>query len=157
AEERLDCSEINRDDVGRDFAMRLSMHPLSGSHVRRIDQAEIGAALVVEPVGHVLDPVSPLDFEVFAVRLGDAFGGHAGHVVAIHKDWHEGLLLPFARAARDIWSDVRFRGSHPGHWRAQAGIAAPNGEAAAWSAAASPLGAVDHSTTRVGLRATGRD
>src|SRR5438067_875158 len=93
--------------------MRLAMHPLSGSRVRRIDEAEIGAALVVEPIGHVLDPVSLLDFEVFAVRLGDAFGGHAGHVVAIHKDWHESLLLPFACAAQEIWSDVLVRCSQP--------------------------------------------
>ena len=60
------------------------MNPLGGGGVGRIDQAEIGAACVVEPVGHVLNPVSLLDFEVLpmiwasgvvvAVRKGGAFG-----------------------------------------------------------------------------------
>src|SRR5947207_15810921 len=35
------------------------------------------------------------------------------HVVAIHKDWHESLLLPFACAAQDVWSDVLVRCSQP--------------------------------------------
>ena len=137
--------------------MRLAVNALGGRRIGCLNQAEIGAAIAIEPVSHVFDAVLVLDVEVLVVRRCNVLGGHAAHVVAIHKDWHEGLLLPFARATKDIWSDVLVRGSHPDHWRAQAAVADANGEAAACFAAASLLEAVDHSTTRVGLRATGRD
>ncbi len=150
-EERLHRGEIDRDNVGRDFAMRLAVHPLGSCGVGRVDQAEIGTALLVEPVGHVLDPVSVLDFEILAMRLSDAFGGQAVHVVTIHEDRHGGLHLPVALEGQALIGCCGSRWASPRSHRRR------KGRGGRGSAAASPLGAVDHSTTRVGLRATGRD
>ena len=100
AEERLDRGEIDRNDVGGDFAMRFAVDVRRRRRVGRIDQAEAGAAVRVKPIGHVFDPVFVLNLEVLAMRFGDILGRHIAHVVAVHENRHGGahsLLI------RGIW------------------------------------------------------
>ena len=68
--------------------MRFAMDALGGRGVRRVDEAEGGAAVLVEPIGHVFDAVSVLNVDVPAMRLGDLVSLHAAHVVAVHVDRH---------------------------------------------------------------------
>jgi hypothetical protein len=82
--------------------MRFAMDPLGGGRIRRVYQAEAGAAPVIEPVRHVSDVVFVLDFEVFAVRFGNALGGHITHVVAIHEDRHSGPPGPPTDASQGV-------------------------------------------------------
>jgi hypothetical protein len=46
------------------------MDSLGGGGVRGMDEAEGGAIVLVEPIGHVFYAVSILDVHVPAVRLG---------------------------------------------------------------------------------------
>ena len=56
AEERLDSGKINRNDGVGDFTMGLTMDPLGGRGVRRMDEAEGGAILLIEPIGLYFTP-----------------------------------------------------------------------------------------------------
>ena len=88
AEERLDRGKIDRNDGVGDFAMRFAMDSLGGGGVRRMDEAEGGAVVLVEPIGHVFDAVSILNVDIPAMRLGDIVRLHAAHVMAVHVDRH---------------------------------------------------------------------
>src|SRR5580698_7124105 len=66
-----------------DRAMRLAMDLLCGRGVRRMDEAEGGAVVLVEPIGHVFYAVSVLNVDVPAVRLGDVVRLQAAQVVAV--------------------------------------------------------------------------
>ena len=88
AEERLDGGKIDRNDGVGDFTMRLTMDSLGGRGVRRMDEAEGGAIVLVEPIGHVFYAVSVLNVDVPAVRLGDIVRLHAAQVVAVHENRH---------------------------------------------------------------------
>ena len=63
--------------------MRLTMDVLGGGGVRRVDEAERGAIVLVEPIGHVLYAVSILNVDVPAVRFGDIIRLQAAQVVAV--------------------------------------------------------------------------
>ena len=86
AEERLDRGEIDRHDRVGDLAMRFTMDSLGGGGVGRVDQTEGGAALLVEPIGHVFDPVPVLDVDIPAVGLGDLLCRRAAQVMAVNED-----------------------------------------------------------------------
>ena len=86
AEERLDGDKVDRNDRVGDLAMRLTMDLLCGSLIGRMDEAKGGAVSLVEPVGHILDPVPVLDVDIPAVRLGDVRLLHSTQVVAVHED-----------------------------------------------------------------------
>jgi hypothetical protein len=94
AKERLDQGEVDRDDVGRDLSMRLTVNALGGRRIGCLNQAEIGATIAIEPVSHVFDPVPILDIEVLVVRRRNVLRGHAVHVVTIDEDWHTNSLRP---------------------------------------------------------------
>jgi hypothetical protein len=53
-----------------------------------MDEAEGGAVVLVEPIGHVFYAVSVLNVDVPAVRLGDVVRLQAAQVVAVHENWH---------------------------------------------------------------------
>src|SRR4029077_13846662 len=76
------------DDGVWDFAMRLTMDSLGGFGVRRMDEAERGAIVLVEPIGHVFHPVSVLNIDVPAVRLSDVLRFQTTQIVAVHKNRH---------------------------------------------------------------------
>ena len=88
AEERFDRGERHLHHFAGDVAVRFAVHALRRFLVRRVDQAEGGAARFVEPVGHVADAILVLDLEVLLVRLRDFRGGHALEVVAVHENGH---------------------------------------------------------------------
>ena len=88
AEERLDGGKIDRNDGVGDFTMRLTMDSLGGRGVRRMDEAEGGAILLVKPIGHVFYAVSVLNVHVPAVRLGDILRLRSTQVVAVHENRH---------------------------------------------------------------------
>ncbi len=71
AEERLNRGEVDRNNFGGDLAVRLTMNLRRGRGIRRVNQAEPGAALGIKPIGQIFDPVLVLDFEVLAMRFGD--------------------------------------------------------------------------------------
>ena len=89
AEECLDGGEIDRNDGVGDFSMRLTMDSLGGGWVGRMDEAEGGAIVLVEPIGHVFHPVSVLNVDVPAVRLGDVIRAQTAQVMAVHVNRHE--------------------------------------------------------------------
>ena len=64
------------------------MDALGGFGVRRVDEAEGGAIVLVEPIGHVFYAVSVLNVDVPAVRLGDVVRLQAAQVVAVHENRH---------------------------------------------------------------------
>src|ERR1700722_17668163 len=66
----------------------ITMDALGGFGVRRVDEAEGGAIVLVEPIGHVFYAVSVLNVDVPAVRLGDVVRLQAAQVVAVHENWH---------------------------------------------------------------------
>ena len=88
AEESLHGGKIDRDDGVGDFAMGFTMDALGGSGVRRMDEAEGGAVVLVEPIGHVFDAVSVLNIDVPAVRLGHIVRLQAAQIMAVHVDRH---------------------------------------------------------------------
>ena len=92
-EERLNRGKIDRNDDASDFAMCLTTDSLGGGRIWRINKAEAGATLLVEPVSHILDPVPTLDLEVLAVRVNDIHLLQASHVVAIHENRQEVFLV----------------------------------------------------------------
>ncbi len=94
AQKGLDGGEIDLDHVLGDVAMRLVMHPHGGLDVGRIDEAEAGAAGVVEPIGQEPHAVALLHLQVLAVRLGDIGGGQALQVVPVEEDRHRRLPRP---------------------------------------------------------------
>ena len=69
-------------------AMCLTMDSLGGRLVRRMDEAEGGSIVLVEPIGHVFYAVSVLNVDIPAVRLCDITRLHAAQVVAVHENWH---------------------------------------------------------------------
>jgi hypothetical protein len=71
AEERLDGGKIDRNDGVGDCAVRLTMDALGGLRIRRMDEAEGGAILLIEPIGNVFYAVSILNVDVPTVRLCD--------------------------------------------------------------------------------------
>jgi hypothetical protein len=97
AEERLDRGEIDRDNVGRDLAVSLTMTMRGCCGIRCFDEAKACATRLVVPIGHVFDPVLVLDFKTPAVRFGHALGRCAADVVVVHKDWHSGSSLDMLR------------------------------------------------------------
>jgi hypothetical protein len=66
---------------GRDFTIAPRDAPAQRSPRLAHRPGRIGAALVVEPIGHILDPVSVLDLEVFAMCFGNVLGTHAAYAV----------------------------------------------------------------------------
>ena len=68
--------------------MRLPMDPLGGGGVRRMDEAEGGTILLIEPIGHVFYAVPVLNIDVPAVRLSDVLRLQTTQVVAVHKNRH---------------------------------------------------------------------
>ncbi len=88
AEERFDGSKIDRNDGVGNCAMRLAVDSFGGRWVRRMDEAEGRAFALIEPIGHVFDPVSVLNVDVPAMRLGDILRLHAAHVMTVHVDRH---------------------------------------------------------------------
>ena len=88
AEERLDGGKIDRNDGVGDLTMRFTMDPLGGRGVRRMDEAEGGAVVLVEPIGHVFYPVPVLNVDVPAVRLCDVVRLQAAQVMAVHENRH---------------------------------------------------------------------
>ena len=70
AEERLNRCKIDRNDCVGDFAMRFTMDSLGGGRIGCVDETKGGAAILVEPIGHVFDAVSVLDVDIPAVGLG---------------------------------------------------------------------------------------
>ena len=69
----------------RDSAMRLTVDSLGCRGVGRFNEAERGATLFVEPIGHVFCAVSILYVDVPAVSLGDIVRPQAAQVMAVHK------------------------------------------------------------------------
>src|SRR5262245_32603744 len=88
AKKGFDHGEVDRNDLRRDFAVSLPVDPLGSGHIGGINQAKPGTADVVEPVGHIVDPVLALHLEVPAVRGGNRFRGHVAHLVSVHKYRH---------------------------------------------------------------------
>jgi hypothetical protein len=88
AQERLDGGKIDRNDGVGDLTMRLTMDELGGGGVRRMDEAEGGAIVFVELIGHVFYAVSILDVDIPAVRLRDVARLQAAQVVAVHENRH---------------------------------------------------------------------
>ena len=79
------------DDLGREQAMRLTMHRGCRFRVRRSAQAEDLAAALVEPVFLILDAVLLLSFHVRAVRLRHGFRRGSRNLVNVHIHWHVSL------------------------------------------------------------------
>jgi hypothetical protein len=88
AEERLDGGRIDRNDRVGDRAMRLAMDLFCGRGVRRMDKAERGPVIFVEPISHVFYAVSVLNVDVPATRLCDVVRLQAAQVVAVHENRH---------------------------------------------------------------------
>jgi hypothetical protein len=88
AEKCLDSRKIDRDDGVGDLAMRLTMDSLGGFGIRRVDEAEGGAIVLVEPIRHVFYAVSILDVDIPAVRLSDVLRLQTTQIVAVHKNRH---------------------------------------------------------------------
>ena len=53
-----------------------------------MDEAEGGAILLIEPIGHVFYAVSVLNVDVPAVRLSDILRLRSAQVVAVHVNRH---------------------------------------------------------------------
>jgi hypothetical protein len=61
----------------------------SRGRVGRLDEAEDGATLMVEPIGPEFCSESILNFDVFAVPRRHILGRHTSrHVVAVHESRH---------------------------------------------------------------------
>src|SRR5688572_10347416 len=119
------CSSLqDRVDLVGHQTVRLAVHGVRGVGVRRLDQAEDLAALLIHPVVEVAHPVTVLDAEVGRVSPCDVGRARAVRqvVVNIHVQRHPSHLLsattlggrPFrdrsARpAGRGRCSPVRFR------------------------------------------------
>jgi len=65
--------------------------------VRRVDEAEHLAGLLVDPVVLVIHAVLALDLQVRFVGSGDVSGLHAGDVVRVQVCRHRGLLSVLMR------------------------------------------------------------
>jgi hypothetical protein len=65
--------------------MRFTMVLLCSWFIRRTDETKGGAVPLIEPVGHILDPVPVLDVDIPAVRFGDIRLLHPTQVVASMK------------------------------------------------------------------------
>jgi hypothetical protein len=89
AEEGLDGGRIDRNDGVGDFAMRLTMDSLGRGRVRRMDEAERCAIVLIEPIGHVFYAVLILDVDVPAVRLGNIIRLQPAQVMAVRENRHE--------------------------------------------------------------------
>jgi hypothetical protein len=89
AEERLDGSQIDRNDGVGDFPMRLTMDQRGGGGVWDMDEAERGAIVLVEPIGHVFYAVSTLYVDIPAVRPGDIIRLQPAQVMTVHENRHE--------------------------------------------------------------------
>jgi hypothetical protein len=99
-EEGLHGREIDFDHVGGDIPMRLMVHAHRRFGIGRVDEAEAGAAGLVEPIGQEPHAIAVLHLEVLAVRLRDIYRRQPLEVVSIEKNRHEcppvscsGLLL----------------------------------------------------------------
>jgi hypothetical protein len=82
------------DNLSRDMAVRFAMYALGGVLVRRINEAERRAALLVEPVGEEFYSILILDFEILAMRVRDIGGRYSFHIVAVHEDRHRKRSYP---------------------------------------------------------------
>src|SRR5689334_16140812 len=69
-------------------AVRLAMDPRCRLGIRRVDEAEHLAVLLVDPVVLVVDAVLPLDLEVLLVGPGHVSSLHTGDVVDVHVRGH---------------------------------------------------------------------
>src|SRR4029078_6516726 len=85
------------------------MYSFGGLHVRRLDEAEHFAGLVVEPVAQVLHAVLPLRFEILGVRDPDSvFPQPRDVTVNVHVKRHGSLLRKATRRrARPTCSSSR--------------------------------------------------
>ena len=76
--------------------MRLAVDGLCGFLVRSFSKAEDLAALLIEPVPVILNPVLVLDFEVLLVGVSYRLRRQALHApVVVHEHWHR-TNPPFA-------------------------------------------------------------
>src|SRR5215217_7085611 len=71
-------------------AVRFTMHRAGGFRVRRLDEAEDLARLLVDPVALVVDAVFVLRLDVLLMRLRNICGGHlATERVHVHVQRHD--------------------------------------------------------------------
>src|SRR5215217_3596467 len=93
-------------------AVRFTMHRAGGFRVRRLDEAEDLARLLVDPVALVVDAVLVLRLDVLLMRLRDICGGDlATERVDVHVQRHDpppcrgvtSMLWPSAWKMQDRW------------------------------------------------------
>src|SRR5687767_1906989 len=76
-------------DLFRHEAVRFAVDPMSRLRVRRLDEAEDLARLLVDPIAAVVDPVLTLDLEVLLMGLRHVVGGDpVADVVNVHEQRH---------------------------------------------------------------------
>jgi hypothetical protein len=83
------CAFLDLDYVVGHQPVCLAVDCLRSLHVRRVEQAEDLAVLLVEPVLEDLRPVLALGFEIPLVCAGHRFGGRSFYVfVVVHVQRH---------------------------------------------------------------------
>jgi hypothetical protein len=87
-EEPQDIVLRDADDLVGDEAVRFPVHGRQRITRGCFRQAKCLALIGIEPVGEELHPEFCPHLEVGQMRLGDLFGRHSGHVMAIHEQRH---------------------------------------------------------------------
>src|SRR5262249_49164928 len=86
---------LDLDDLARHQTMRFAVNRLRGFFARSVNQAKNGAAVLVEPVLDVINPVLLLHFQVARMRACHRFLGQSLQItVNVHKQCHYACLLP---------------------------------------------------------------
>jgi hypothetical protein len=78
------------------MTMRFPVHLLCRFLIRRIDEAEDGAALFIKPVGQELHAIAVLNGQITPMCVGDLASARPLHVMAVQEQGQE--VLSFYRS-----------------------------------------------------------